>query len=255
MPRKMKRSAVRRRKTTIRRKKRYVRRMNRINVRKYNYRFSAQIPLVGDATGVQFAQMMNYPFWEYSGSGYLLQGNVPPAYIRCTELYSEYVVKGMAVRFIPRYNQNPYGGGGAVGTSSIIVDPRAPNWADSASEAGNYPMQKVWESSRPVSMYVKNKFTRGWFRTLADPTDAIVQGTITPPNPLGALGFNIQTVSVIPEETTIGTLLVTYYITFRGIKTGQVSVAPLAKPELVRQTANQTSTQSQQAPAEEVKAS
>lgn len=197
-------------------------RRNIMNTRKYSFKFTSALSIVGDSNGLsENAFMINYPFQYYTGSGFAVMSDRSPAFANSEAMFSEYLVRGVKLRWVPRYTDSDVVGN-AVAVSRVIVDPRTASIPSTLAKSANYPSFREFNSTKSFSMYVKNTTTRGWFYTTAHPADdPSTVGLQTPPNPLGSIGFSLQ--GPFASATTMGHWLITYYVTFRGIKTGQTA--------------------------------
>lgn len=177
--------------------------------------------MAGDVNGsATTAIMMNYPMWLYTGAAFsLFPADVNPSYVRASDLYSEYRVTGIALHWVPRYSDNPVGGGGAGNESWIATNPNAANVTEDVQEAVNSPGFKQFGTTSQFRTYLPNTWCKGWFYTGAAPNDSISSGTQTPPNPLGSIA--LQHYGAI-ASTVLGYWMITYYVKFRGIDGSQV---------------------------------
>jgi len=196
---------------------------NLLNMNTYSYKFSADLNIImsNDAqSSAAFALPINYPYLTYDGKQYTRWPTVPPVYTRCENMYREYRVRGFSIKLTPRYTQHDPNDSLGTGQCFSIFDPQLLNVPGSLNEAANYPNAQSFLSIKPWKRYFKNTFTKGWFRTGALPTDAIVAGTQTPQNPLGGLGLFI---AGLKQGSTAMFMRVTYYLTYRSIDTTQQS--------------------------------
>lgn len=175
--------------------------------------------VVGAGNSGSKALMINYPFYQYtSGGAFATLAYTNSSYVRALDFYGFYRVKGIRIRYIPRYTQALVADAGPPAFNLITVDQVHVNIPDTLNEGLNDPAARMFNSTKSYKLYVKNT-TRGWFHTGAAPNVApSTLGLQTPPNPLGSIGLFFSSQSA---STTAGDLDITYYVQFKGVDTSQ----------------------------------